>query len=197
MIYLVAGLVIFFGLHVYSAVRTRAPATRIEARMGAGPFKGLYSLVAIAGFVLIVWGYGAARPSAIIWQPPVWTAHLNILLQLIAMPILVAAYLPAGHIKKTLKHPMLVAVKIWAIGHLLANGELNSILLFGSFLAYAVFDRIMVKKRGETGLPHNVKTALSSDMIALLIGLVIWGAMIFGLHALLFGRPVIAGMGGA
>ncbi|WP_290755206.1 NnrU family protein [Henriciella sp.] len=195
MIYLLAGLVIFFGAHIYSALRTRAPERRIETRLGEGPFKGLYSLVAIAGFVLIVWGYGAMRPAPIIWQPPVWTAHLNILFQLIAMPILVAAYVPAGHIKKTLKHPMLVAVKIWAVGHLLANGELNSIILFGSFLAYAVFDRIMVKKRGETGLPAGAKVSVMNDAIAVLIGLVIWGAMIFGLHAILFGQPVIAGMG--
>ncbi|RIJ22359.1 NnrU family protein [Henriciella barbarensis] len=195
MVYLLAGLALFFGAHIYSALRTRAPERRIEARIGAGPFKGLYTLVAIAGLVLIVWGYGAMRPAAIIWQPPVWTVHLNILIQLIAMPILIAANLPPGYIKKTLKHPMLVAVKVWAIGHLLANGELNSILLFGSFLAYAVFDRIMVKKRGETGLPAEVRVSVMSDVIAVLIGLIIWGAMIFGLHEILFGQPVIAGLG--
>ena len=111
------------------------------------------------------------------------------------MPILVAAYVPAGYIKKTLKHPMLVAVKVWALGHLLANGELNSILLFGSFLAYGVFDRIMLKKRGDNGLPPDAKVSVMGDVLAVLIGLIIWGAMIFGLHEILFGRPVIAGMG--
>jgi len=195
MVYMLAGIALFFGAHIYSALRTRAPEKRIEAKLGEGPYKGLYTLVSIAGFVLIVWGYGAMRPAAIIWQPPVWTVHLNILIQLIAMPILVAAYVPAGYIKKTLKHPMLVAVKVWALGHLLANGELNSILLFGSFLAYAVFDRIMLKKRGDNDLPPDARVSVMGDVMAVLIGLIIWGAMIFGLHEILFGQPVIAGMG--
>ncbi|MEM5517226.1 NnrU family protein [Henriciella sp. AS95] len=193
MIYFIAGLIVFFGTHLFTTFRSREPGKDIKTKLGYGPYMGLYSLVAIGGLALIVYGYGAMRPSTIVWLPPVWTRHLNITIQLFAFVILFAAYLPTGFIKKTLKHPMLVGVKLWAVGHLLANGELNSIILFASFLAYAVIDRIVLKKRGDNGPPPGVKPNIMGDIGALLIGAGFWAAMVFGLHKILFGMPVLAG----
>ena len=191
MIYMIAGLALFFGSHLYTTFRSRAPERDIRARLGYGPYMGLYSLVAIAGIALIAIGYDAMRPAAIIWVPPVWTKHLNITIQLLAFIILFAAYTPTGHIKKTLKHPMLVGVKLWSAGHLLANGELNSIILFGSFLAYAVIDRIMLKRRGDNGPPADLTPKLMGDGLAVLIGGGFWLAMLLWLHPVLFGVPVL------
>lgn len=191
MTYLLAGLVLFFGTHLFSAFRSRAPGRDLRQKLGYGPYMGLYSLLAIAGFVLIIYGYGAMRPSAVIWVPPVWLKHVNMLFQLLALPILVAAYMPTGYIKKTLKHPMLVAVKLWALGHLLANGELNSIILFGSFLAYGVIDRIAVKKRGDNGPPADIKPNVTGDVLSLVVGLGVYGAIAFWLHPILFGVPAM------
>ena len=191
MTYLLAGLVLFFGPHLFSAFRSRAPGRDLRQKLGYGPYMGLYSLLTIAGFVLIIYGYGAMRPSAVIWVPPVWLKHVNMLFQLLALPILVAAYMPAGHIKKTLKHPMLVAVKLWALGHLLANGELNSIILFGSFLAYGVIDRIAVKKRGDNGPPADLKPNVMGDVLSVVVGLGVYAAIAFWLHPILFGVPAM------
>lgn len=187
MTYLIAGIVIFFGVHLFSAFRSREPGKDLRQKLGYVPFMGLYSLVAIFGFVLIVWGFGESRPATIIWQLPTGLQHLNMLFQLIALPVLMAAYMPTGHIKKTLKHPMLVAVKVWALGHLLANGELNSIILFGSFLAYGVIDRIAVKKRGDNGPPAHVKPNIMGDVLSVVVGLGAYGAIAFWLHPILFG----------
>ncbi|MFN7054318.1 NnrU family protein [Hyphomonas sp.] len=187
MTYLILGLVIFFGTHLFSAVRSRAPGKDIRAKMGMGPYMGLYSLVAIAGFALIVWGYGAARPAPILYQPPVWMAHLNLVLMLPAMILLAAAYAPTGRIKKAAKHPMLAAVKIWALGHLLANGELNSVLLFGSFLAYGVIDRIALKRRGDNGPGPDTPVSAMGDVAAIVIGTAAYAAILLWLHPLLFG----------
>lgn len=191
MTYLIAGIVLFFGSHLFSAFRSREPGRDLKQKLGYGPYMGLYSLVAIAGLVLIVIGYDAMRPSVIVWMPPAWLKHLNIVIQLFAFVILATAYLPTGYIKKTLKHPMLVAVKLWAVGHLLANGELNSIILFGSFLAYAVIDRIAVKKRGDHGPAADVKPQLLTDGLALVIGGGAWFAILYWLHPVLFGMPAL------
>lgn len=187
MTYLILGLVIFFAGHLFSAFRSREPGKDIKTRLGAGPYMGLYSLVSIAGFALIVWGYGAARPAPILYTPPAFLAHINLLLMVFAMILLAAAYLPTGHIKKAVKHPMLAAVKIWAFGHLLANGELNSVLLFGSFLAYGVIDRIAVKKRGDNGPGPEVAANVMGDIGAVAVGLIAYGAIAFYLHPILFG----------
>ncbi|MFN4024835.1 MAG: NnrU family protein [Hyphomonas sp.] len=193
MIYLILGLVIFFGTHLFSALRSREPGRDIKAKLGAGPYMGLYSLVAIAGFVLIVWGYGAARPAPILYVPPVWMAHLNLVLMLPAMILLAAAYTPTGRIRKAVKHPMLAAVKIWALGHLLANGELNSVLLFGSFLAYGVIDRIAVKKRGDIGPGPDAPVSAMGDLTAVVIGTAAYAAILLWLHPILFGVAALPG----
>ncbi|MBI1393428.1 MAG: NnrU family protein [Alphaproteobacteria bacterium] len=193
MTYLILGLVIFFAGHLFSAFRSREPGKDIKTRLGAGPYMGLYSLVSIAGFALIVWGYGAARPAPILYTPPAFLAHINLLLMVFAMILLAAAYLPTGHIKKAVKHPMLAAVKIWAFGHLLANGELNSVLLFASFLAYGVIDRIAVKKRGDNGPGADVKANVMGDVGSVAVGLIAYGAIAFYLHPILFGVQAMPG----
>ena len=191
MTYLILGLIIFFGAHLFSAFRSRAPGRDIKAKLGYGPYMGLYTLVSVIGLGLIVWGFGAARPAPILYVPPAGLAHLNLALMLPAMILLAAAYTPTGRIKKAVKHPMLVAVKIWALGHLLANGELNSVLLFGSFLAYGVIDRIAVKKRGDNGPGPDAPVSAMGDLAAVLIGAGAYAALLFWLHPILIGVPAL------
>lgn len=182
------GLGIFFGTHLFTAVRSRAPGRDLRQNLGEGPYMGLYSLLALGGFILLVYGYGQADAMTQLYAAPVWGRHLNYLLIPVAMVILVAAYVPTGHIKKSLKHPMLVAVKLWAFGHLLANGELRSVLLFGAFLAYGVIARIAAKRRGDEGPGPDVVPNAMGDLLAVVIGLALSAALIFGLHGILFGR---------
>lgn len=187
----IAGLVVFFGVHIFSAVRSRAPGKDLREKMGYGPFMGAYGLVSLIGFVLIIYGFGATRGAGLLYTPPTWAQHLNLLLMIPALILLVASQLPAGYLKKWTKHPMLVAVKIWAVGHLLANGELNSVILFGSFLAYAVFDRIMVKKRGDNGPGSDATLNPAMDGVSVAVGLATWAALAFWLHPILFGVRVM------
>jgi uncharacterized membrane protein len=189
---LVLGLVIFLGTHSFSMAR--GPRAALVARIGEGPYKGLYSLVSLIGIVLVAIGYGQYRASGYIpvWDPPVWTRHLALLLVLVAFICFVAAYLP-GRIKARLKHPMLAGVKIWALAHLIANGDLGSILLFGSFLAWAVMARISAKRRdvaaqhGGTAAPAGWR----NDMLAVAIGVAVYLAFVFWLHPWLIGVPVL------
>ena len=165
-------------------------------RLGEGTYKGLYSAVALVGIVLISIGYGQYRAAGYIpvWTPPVWTQHLNLLLMVIAFILLAAAYLP-GHIKARTKHPMLAAVKIWAFGHLLANGDLGSILLFGSFLAWAVLARISAKRRDpvrDHAGPVAAPAGWRNDAIAVAVGLGAYVLFAFYLHPVLIGVPVIS-----
>ncbi|MBK8196796.1 MAG: NnrU family protein [Acidobacteria bacterium] len=190
MTYLILGLVIFFGAHLFSAFRSREPGKDIKAKLGAGPYMGLYSLVSIAGFVLICMGYGATRGAGYVYAAPDWGRHVNYALMVPALILLVASQIPAGYIKKAAKHPMLLAVKLWAFGHLLANGELNSVILFGSFLAYAVLDRIMVKRRGDNGPGPDVVAKPLNDGIAVVVGLIAYVAIAHYLHPILFGVTV-------
>ena len=184
---LIAGLAIFFGLHVFSAIRSREPGRDLKVNLGTGPYMALYSVISIIGFVLIIYGFGAARGAGILYTPPSWLAHVNLLLTIPALILLVASQLPAGRIKKVSKHPMLLAIKLWAFGHLLANGELNSVLLFGSFLAYAVFDRIMVKRRGDNGPGPDATLNPMMDVLSVIVGLGAWAAIALWLHPILFG----------
>ncbi len=191
MAYLIAGLVVFFGAHLYSALRSREAGAGLVGKLGAGPYRGLYSIVSLVGFGLIIYGFGQARPSPIIYSPPVWTQHINMLLMVFAMVLIVASNFPAGYIKKATKHPMLVAIKLWALGHLLANGELNSLLLFGAFLAFAVFDRIAMKKRGDNGPTGEVSAMW--DVVSVVLGLGAYVAFMMYLHPILFGVSVMPG----
>ncbi|GAB5457486.1 MAG: NnrU family protein [Henriciella sp.] len=187
MVYFLVGLGVFFGVHIFSAVRSRAPGRDLKQKLGYAPYMGLYSLASIIGFVLIIYGYGETRGMGLFYRPPVWAQHLNVTIMLPALILLVASQLPAGRIKKITKHPMLLATKLWAVGHLLSNGEINAVILFGSFLAYAVFDRIMVKRRGDTGPGPDIKLSAVADIGAVVIGLAVWAALILWLHPILFG----------
>jgi uncharacterized membrane protein len=196
MLILILGLVIFLGTHVFT-MRRDARAAAI-ARLGERPYKALYSLVSLLGLVLIVWGFGRYRAYEWIdvWYPPVWTRHLALLLVWAAFIAFVAAYLP-GRIKRALKHPMLAGVKIWALAHLLANGDLGSILLFGSILAWAVAARISVKRRRDEVRDHGGPVAepagWRNDVTAIVLGTVLWFGFARWLHPLLIGVPVLPG----
>ena len=191
MLYFILGLVIFFGAHLFTTFRSREPGKDIKAKLGYGPYMGLYSLVSIAGFVLICWGFGATRDAGSLYMAPSWGRHVNLALMLPSLILLVASQLPTGAIKKAVKHPMLVAVKLWAFGHLLANGELNSVILFGSFLAYAVIDRIAVKKRGDNGPARDAAASVMSDVGAVVIGGGLYVAILIWLHPILFGVAIM------
>lgn len=187
MIYLILGLIIFFGAHLFSAFRSRAPGKDLREKLGQGPYMGLYTLVSVIGLGLFLWGFGAMRPAPILYMPPAGLAHLNLVLMLPALILLAAAYTPTGRIKKAVKHPMLLAVKIWALGHLLANGELNSVILFGSFLAYAVIDRIALKKRGDIGPGPDATVSTMGDIAAVVIGVGAYVFLLFWFHPILTG----------
>jgi uncharacterized membrane protein len=190
--FLIAGLVLFLGVH---SIAICAPALRARAvaRLGEGAWKGLYALVSLAGFVLICYGFGVARQSPVIlYSPPLWLRHVALLLLLPVFPLLIAAYLP-GRIKTAAKHPMLAAVKLWAFAHLLANGMLADVLLFGGFLAWAVVDRISLKRRAATPAASAAARARTAppgpwnDAIAIVLGLAIYALTVGWAHVRLFG----------
>jgi uncharacterized membrane protein len=192
---LILGLVVFLGTHSFTMAR--GPRAKLRERLGEGGYKGLYSLLALAGIVLVSVGYARYRQAGYIpvWDPPVFTRHLALLLVWFAFVAFAAAYLP-GRIRSTLRHPMLVGVKIWALAHLLANGDLGSILLFGSFLAWAVAARISVKRRDEVlvhGGPAAPPAGLRNDAIAISVGTLAYLAFVVWLHPLLIGVPVLPG----
>lgn len=186
---LLLGLVLFFGVHSVSIVND-SWRNRMAERMGEWQWKGVYALVAIAGFVLIVWGYGLARQDPIVlYSPPVLVYPVAMLLLVPVFPLLLAAYLP-GRIKTVVKHPMLVAIKLWAVAHLLVNGTLADVLLFGAFLVWAVFDRISLKRRTQRPVP-DIASGPANDLIAIVGGLALYAVFIFGLHSWLVGVPII------
>ena len=191
MLILVLGLIIFFAIHLVPSTALR---TGLAARFGEGPFKVAFSLISLLGLVLIVLGYHKLQlmpgKNPVLWTPPEWTRHLAMLLMLPALILLVSAYVPS-RIRTAAKHPMLAAIKIWALAHLLANGDLGALLLFGAFLAFAVFDRISVKRRGDAG-PLGSKTGPpANDLIVVVVGLALYGAMVLWGHELLIGVPII------
>jgi uncharacterized membrane protein len=187
---MVAGLVLFLGAHVFTTRRkTRA---RAVGAMGEGTYKIVYSVVALAGLVLIVWGFAHYRSDGWIqvWTPPKALKHLNIALMLPAVILVVAAYI-RGRIYTALKHPMLAGVKLWAFGHLLANGDLGGIILFGSVLAWAVYDRISLKHRADPGGPPIPVGGAGNDVIAIVVGVVVYLALAFAFHPVVLGIPVM------
>jgi len=186
---LILGLIVFLGGHSIAAFTLRL-RERAVLTLGEGPWKGLYGLVAIIGFVLIVWGYGQARLHPhLLYTTPYWMRHVTFLLMLPVFPMFLAAYLP-GRIRTTLKHPMLVAVKTWAVAHLLVNGTLADVLLFGGFLAWAVLVRISLKRRAPRPVPSLPRSGWN-DAIAVAGGLAFYLAFLFWLHPLLIGVPLI------
>lgn len=183
MILMILGLVLFLGMH---SVRIVADdwRTRQRAKLGEGAWKGLYSVVSAAGFVLIIWGYGLARAEPIlIWVPPVWTRHAASLLTLIAFVLLAAAYVPRNAIKAKLHHPMVAGVKIWAFAHLLANGTLADILLFGAFMVWAVLAFKSMRTRDRAAGKSYPVGQGSATLITVVVGVAGWAAFAFWLHA--------------
>jgi uncharacterized membrane protein len=162
---LIAGLALFLGVHTLTTLR--GPRAKVIARLGEGGYKILYTLVSFAGLALIAWGFSVYRATGWInvWYPPVALRHLVLALMLPAVILVVASYI-RGRIYTTVKHPMLAGVKLWALLHLLANGDLGSIILFGSILAWAVYDRISLKRREDPGAPPIPVGGASNDLIA-------------------------------
>ena len=192
LVVMILGLVLFFAPHVFTTKRdARAQAI---ARLGEGTYKILYSIVSLAGLALIVWGFGHYRATGWvdIWYPPKAMKHITVALMLPAVILVVASYL-RGRIYATLKHPMLAGVKLWAAAHLLANGDLGSIILFGSFLGWGVYDRISLKRRKDAGGPPIPVGGVTNDLIAVAVGIVAYLALAFAFHPVVIGVPVMSG----
>lgn len=190
MVYLILGLCIFLGLH---SVRMVADGwrTRTIVRVGESTYKGMYSVLSVIGLGLIIWGFGVARETPVmLWMPPVGMRHAASLLTLIAFIFMAATYVPKNAIKARLHHPMVLSVKTWALAHLLANGSVAHVLLFGSFLSWAVVNFIVARKRDRAaGTVYAAGTA-SGTAITVVVGSVAWAAFALWLHGLLIGiRP--------
>lgn len=190
MTYLIVGLVLFLGTH---SVRIAADGWRTEriAKMGAGPWKGLYSVASIIGFVLIIYGYGLSRQAPVdLWMPPLWTRHVTALLTLPIFIMLAAAYVPGSHIKASLKHPMTLSIKLWALAHLLSNGRLADVLLFGGFALWAALAFRAARQRDRAQSISYKAVSWARDVVVVAIGLAVWVAFAFYLHGALIGvRP--------
>ena len=187
MLYLVLGLVLFLGVH---SVRIVADGWRTQtmARVGEGAWKGLVSLASAAGLVLIVWGYGLARQQPVaLWLPPVGMRHAAALLTLIAFILLVAAYVPRNAIKARLHHPMVLGVKVWALAHLIAHGNLADVVLFGACLVWAVLDFRAARQRDRAQATVYASGTAAGTVATLVVGAVAWAAFAFWAHAMLIG----------
>ena len=188
MLIMVIGLIVFFAIHI---VPTNVELKNgLVARFGPGGYKAVFGVIALIGLALIVVGFHKLQlhpgKNPILWVPPIWTRHIALPLMLFAMISLVATYVPS-HIHVWLKHPMLVAIKAWALAHLLANGDLASLILFGSFLAFAVYDRISVKRRGDLGPLGKGSGPWINDVIVVVVGCALYVAIVLYLHELVIG----------
>ena len=191
MTFLILGIILFLGVHL---LRVVAPGFRLAMidKFGENGWKGLYSVLSLVTLVILIWGYATA-PVINLWFPPMGMNHLTTTLMLFAMICLVAGFLPAGHIATKTKHPIVLSIKIWAAAHLLANGDLASILLFVALLAWGVVLRISYKRRvrsGETVLRPLVSARY--DVFAVVGGIVLWAVILLWLHELLIGVAPIA-----
>jgi uncharacterized membrane protein len=183
---LLIGLFVFLGAHSTRIFAEGWRSSMVE-KLGANGWKGVHSLVSIAGLTLIVIGYGAARADPVLlWTPPIWTRHAASLLTLGAFVLLAAAYVPSNRIKAAVGHPMVAGVKLWAFAHLLSNGTLADILLFGTFLAWAIADFIAARRRDRlAGVTYNSGTV--PTVVTVLLGVVLWALFAFWLHRVLIG----------
>jgi len=187
---MILGLAVFLGSHVF--ITMRPERAKLIARLGEGAYKGLFSLVSIIGIILIAYGFARYRATGWIeiWSPPRWTRHVTEALMWPAVIFVLAAYIPAGHMKRMLMHPMLVGVKLWALAHLIANCDLGSIILFGSFVAWAAFDRVTLKHRSDAGAPPIAVGGYRNDFIAVVAGTLVYFALGFWFHPYVIGVPV-------
>jgi uncharacterized membrane protein len=183
---LALGLVLFLGVH---SVRIFADGwrQRMIARLGLNAWKGIYSLVSLAGIVLVSIGFGRAGPQEPLWHPPFFMAHITAPLVLFAFILFVAAYVPGNRFKAKLHHPMILGVKTWAFAHLLANGQPRHLLLFGAFLVWAIVDFASSRRRDRANGTVYPAGTLKGDVIAVAVGVVAWAAFAFYLHKALIG----------
>jgi len=184
----ILGLIVLLGVHVFVTMRDRRAA--LVSRIGEWPYRGLFSLASIVGILLIAYGFAAYRAAGMItvWNPPAWTRHLVVVLMWPASIMVAAAYIP-GNIKRVLKHPMLAGVKTWAFAHLCANGDLGGMIMFGSVLAWAVYDRITLRHRTDPGAPPIPIGGTRNDIIAIIVGTIIYLALGFVFHPVVVGVP--------
>jgi uncharacterized membrane protein len=187
---LIVGLVILLGAHVFVAFRDARGG--LIAKFGQGGYRVLFSVVSIVGLVLVIWGYGDYRAHEWIqvWTPPAFMRHVTVGLMLFAVIFITSTYIPC-HIRQKLKHPMLASVKTWALAHLLSNGDLGSIVLFGSFLGWGAFARIAAKRRGDVGAAaKSTPVGWTKDIIVVVIGMAIYLALGFWFHPYVVGVSV-------
>lgn len=184
---LMAGLVVFLGTHSLRMLAENWRA-RMRARLGAGLWKGLYSLLSLAGLAMIAWGFDLAREQPVLlWMPPVGMRHAASLLTLLAFVLFAAAYVPGNGIKARLHHPMVLGVQAWALAHLLATGMLAHMLLFGAFFLWAMASYIVSRQRDRRDGTRYPAGRLGASLVTLLLGAAAWAAFVFGLHGLLIG----------
>ena len=190
MVWLILGLVLFLGMHS-ARVFAEGARTRFVAQRGANAWKGLYSVVSLVGFVLLVQGYGLARQQPVVlWVPPTGLRHAASLLTLIAFVLLAAAYVPRNAIKARLRHPMVLSVKLWAFAHLLSNGNLADVLLFGGFLLWAVLSFRAARGRDRAAGTVYPAGSAAGTVGAVVVGLAAWAVFAFWAHGALIGvRP--------
>ncbi len=187
MLNLVIGLLLFLGVHSIRLFAAEWRTSQIR-KYGLLPWKGVYALLSLAGLALIVLGYGQARLDPTwLWVPPLWTRHLASLLTIPAFILLAATYIPGSHIKARVGHPMLLGVKFWAVAHLVANGTLADLLLFGGFLAWAVPLYVVSRRRDRMAGMHPPAGRVSRDVAAVVVGLVAWVVFALWLHGVLIG----------
>jgi uncharacterized membrane protein len=185
---LILGLVVLLGDHVF--VTFRGARARMIEQLGQNGYRALFSIVAIIGLALVIWGYGEYRAHewVQVWSPPAFMRHITVGLMLFAVIFITAAFIPS-HIKMKLKHPMLASIKTWALAHLLSNGDLGSIILFGSFLGWGVYARIAAKRRGDLGAT-TAPAGWTNDVIVVVLGIVIFLALGYAFHPIVIGVPV-------
>ena len=183
---LIVGLLLFLGVH---SIRIFADdwRTATMARIGEKPWKGLYTLVSLAGLVLLIWGYGEERGEIPVWNPPAFMRYVTLVLMIPVFAMFFAARLPANAFKSTLHHPQVLSVKLWAFAHLLSNGSLADVLLFGAFLAWAVASFTAARKRDRAAGTVYPPATTRGTLMSIAVGLVVYVAFLFGLHRWLFG----------
>ena len=185
---MIMGLAVFIGVHLVTVMRERRAS--LVAQLGENGYKIAYSLLSAIGIALVVYGFARYRANewVEVWSPPNWTRHLAALLVLFAMIMAVSAY-ARGHIYERLKHPLLAATKLWALAHLIANGDLGSIILFGSILGWAVVDRISLKRRTDPGGPPIPVGSWHNDVIAIFGGVALYAGLGWWFHPYVIGVP--------